>query len=148
MGINRIILLMLCSLMILPNAVFCEEETRNPPMVKVPNGTYGVTDMNDNPLGSMTFTSNGESMSFAGSGLTGEFEWRETGGPPIAVPGPPGYGSSVIRELIPYELGGSVQYVFAAEGVRCRLEIPGKWLSNPVRQRPKHAAAVAARVFS
>jgi PAS domain S-box-containing protein len=75
-------------------------------------------------------------------------EWRETGGPPIAVPGPPGYGSSVIRELIPYELGGSVQYVFAPEGVRCRLEIPGKWLSNPVRQRPKHAAAVAARVVS
>jgi len=75
-------------------------------------------------------------------------EWRETGGPPIAVPGPPGYGSSVIRELIPYELGGSVQYVFAPEGVRCRLEIPGKWLSNPVRQRPKHAAAVAAGVFS
>jgi PAS domain S-box-containing protein len=75
-------------------------------------------------------------------------EWRETGGPPIAVPGPPGYGSSVIRELIPYELGGSVQYVFAPEGVRCRLEIPAKWLNNPVRQRPTHAAAMAARVFS
>jgi two-component sensor histidine kinase len=62
-------------------------------------------------------------------------EWRETGGPPIVVPGPPGYGSSVIRELIPYELGGSVDYVFAPDGVRCKVEIPGKWLSNGVRQR-------------
>src|SRR5262245_40100694 len=44
-------------------------------------------------------------------------EWRETGGPPIAVQGPSGYGSSVIRDLIPYELGGSVDYVLAPEGV-------------------------------
>jgi PAS domain S-box-containing protein len=65
-------------------------------------------------------------------------EWRETGGPPILVPGAPGYGSSVIRELIPYELGGSVDYVFAPEGVRCKLEIPGKWLSNGTRQRHNH----------
>jgi len=75
-------------------------------------------------------------------------EWRETGGPPIAVPGPPGYGSSVIRELIPYELGGSVQYVFAPEGVRCRVEIPGKWLSTRAQARGKHAAAVLSRGFS
>jgi two-component sensor histidine kinase len=62
-------------------------------------------------------------------------EWRETGGPPIAVPGPSGYGSSVIRDLIPYELGGSVDYVLDPEGVRCRVEIPAKWLRNGVRQR-------------
>src|SRR5262245_4814533 len=75
-------------------------------------------------------------------------EWRETGGPPIAVPGPPGYGSSVIRELIPYELGGSVHYVFAPDGVRCRVEIPGRWLSTRARSRGKHAAAVLSRAFS
>jgi PAS domain S-box-containing protein len=57
-------------------------------------------------------------------------EWLETGGPPVGVPGPSGYGSSVIRDLIPYELGGSVEYVFAPEGVRCRVEIPAKWLRN------------------
>jgi PAS domain S-box-containing protein len=75
-------------------------------------------------------------------------EWRESGGPPIAIPGPPGYGSSVIRELIPYELGGSVHYDFAPEGVRCRLEIPAKWLSTRARSRGKHAAAVLSRAFS
>ena len=43
-------------------------------------------------------------------------EWRETGGPTIVAPGPSGYGSSVIRDLIPYELGGSVDYVLAPGG--------------------------------
>jgi PAS domain S-box-containing protein len=60
-------------------------------------------------------------------------EWRETGGPTIVAPGPCGYGSSVIRNLIPYELGGSVDYVLAPDGVRCRVEIPGKWLSDGLR---------------
>jgi PAS domain S-box-containing protein len=57
-------------------------------------------------------------------------EWRETGGPTVVAPGPSGYGSSVIRDLIPYELGGSVDYVLAPGGVRCRVEIPAKWLNN------------------
>jgi len=34
----------------------------------------------------------------------------------------------VIRDLIPYELGGTVDYVLAADGVRCKFEIPAKWL--------------------
>jgi two-component sensor histidine kinase len=68
-------------------------------------------------------------------------EWCETGGPPIVLPGPSGYGSSVIRDLIPYELGGSVDYVLAREGVRCRVEIPAKWLRNSDRQRGSHDEA-------
>jgi two-component sensor histidine kinase len=62
-------------------------------------------------------------------------EWRETGGPPIVDPGPPGYGSSLIRELIPHELGGSVDYVHTPEGVRCRVELSAIWLSDGRRQR-------------
>jgi len=55
-------------------------------------------------------------------------EWCETGGPPVLAPSVPGYGASVICDLIPYELGGTVDYVLAADGVRCKLEIPTKWL--------------------
>jgi len=36
----------------------------------------------------------------------------------------------VIHDLIPYELGGSVDYELAREGVRCKLEIPDKWLQH------------------
>ena len=71
-------------------------------------------------------------------------EWCETGGPPIAVPGPSGYGSYVIRDLIPYELGGSVDYVLAPEGVSCRVEIPEEWLRNGVRPRSNHDEALHA----
>jgi PAS domain S-box-containing protein len=57
-------------------------------------------------------------------------EWRETGGPQIIAPKATGYGTSVICDLVPYELGGSVDYQLAREGARCRLEIPGQWLSD------------------
>ena len=50
--------------------------------------------------------------------------WRETGGPTVETPKRFGYGTGVIRELIPYELGGTVDVSFAPDGVRCRLEIP------------------------
>ena len=62
-------------------------------------------------------------------------EWFETGGPPVVAHSVPGYGTSVIRDLIPYELGGTVDYVLAADGVRCKLGIPAKWLSRRTSQR-------------
>jgi PAS domain S-box-containing protein len=62
-------------------------------------------------------------------------EWREIGGPQVVSPNAAGFGTSVIRDLIPYELGGVVHYRLAREGVRCRLEIPAEWLSNSSRIR-------------
>jgi two-component sensor histidine kinase len=51
--------------------------------------------------------------------------WRETGGPPVAPSAPQsGYGTSLIRDLIPHELGGKVDLVMAPEGVRCTIVIP------------------------
>jgi PAS domain S-box-containing protein len=51
-------------------------------------------------------------------------EWQETGGPPVSPPNASGYGTSIICELLPYELGGTVDLSFAPGGVQCRLEIP------------------------
>jgi PAS domain S-box-containing protein len=50
-------------------------------------------------------------------------EWQETGGPTITTPTKPGFGTSVIRDLIPYELGGVVELTFGPNGVRCIIEI-------------------------
>ena len=50
--------------------------------------------------------------------------WRETGGPRVEAPKKSGFGTSVVRELVPYELGGTVDFSFAPEGLQCRLEIP------------------------
>jgi two-component sensor histidine kinase len=51
-------------------------------------------------------------------------EWDETGGPRVSPPTRLGYGSSVIRDLLPYGLRGRVDLVFEVDGVRCTIEIP------------------------
>ncbi len=52
------------------------------------------------------------------------FAWREFGVPRTAVEVKSGYGTRLIRELVPHELGGTVDLEFAAEGVSCRIEFP------------------------
>jgi len=64
-----------------------------------------------------------------GSGARLAIEWKEVGGPRVVPPKQPGYGTSIVRELIPFELGGSVELTFAPDGLRCRLEIPANWAS-------------------
>jgi PAS domain S-box-containing protein len=57
-------------------------------------------------------------------------EWQEIGGPPVSAPSASGYGTTIIRDLIPYEFGGRVDLVFALQGVRCHVELPADWLSD------------------
>ena len=57
-------------------------------------------------------------------------DWEESGGPSVVDENRVGYGSSVIRELIPHELDGAVDLVYAVEGVRCNLEFSTRWLSG------------------
>jgi two-component sensor histidine kinase len=51
-------------------------------------------------------------------------EWKETGGPQVAGPAREGYGSSVIRDVLAYEMGGRVDLVFETDGIRCTIELP------------------------
>jgi len=77
-----------------------------------------------------------------GSASTAVFlEWQEKGGPPVIAPTAPGYGTSVICDLIPYELGGAVDLIFAAEGVGCRIVIPAKWVGSPGFRMPRRGLA-------
>ena len=57
-------------------------------------------------------------------------EWQEIGGPQVLPPTQPGYGAGVIREIIPFELGGTVELAFLQQGVRCRMELPAEWMST------------------
>jgi PAS domain S-box-containing protein len=50
--------------------------------------------------------------------------WRERGGPAIEAPVQFGYGSRLIRFLIPHELGGAVELTFPSDGACCKIEIP------------------------
>jgi two-component sensor histidine kinase len=57
-------------------------------------------------------------------------DWQEARGPAVSPSSHIGYGTSIIRDLVPYELGGTVDLAFPPEGVRCRLQIPAQWLSR------------------
>jgi PAS domain S-box-containing protein len=50
--------------------------------------------------------------------------WHESGGPAVGEPVQRGFGSILIEESIPYELGGSVVLDFARGGVRCTIAFP------------------------
>jgi PAS domain S-box-containing protein len=56
-------------------------------------------------------------------------DWKEIGGPPVVQPKRSGYGTCVVREVIPFELGGAVDLAFESDGLRCRLEIPADWVN-------------------
>jgi two-component sensor histidine kinase len=51
-----------------------------------------------------------------------ELQWCEEGGPVVTTPARPGYGTNLIRELVPYELGGTVDLEFKPDGLRCTIE--------------------------
>jgi PAS domain S-box-containing protein len=57
-------------------------------------------------------------------------DWKEIGGSPVDARRKANYGSSVITDLVPYELAGTADLVFAAEGVRCRLSVPAEWVRS------------------
>ncbi len=60
-------------------------------------------------------------------------DWEESGGPKVIANTRSGYGTSVISDLIPYELGGTVDLVLAPAGVRCKIELPAHWLTSSYR---------------
>jgi PAS domain S-box-containing protein len=59
-----------------------------------------------------------------GAGAKLMLVWQEHGGPPVRSEIQTSYGTNLIRNLIPHELGGRVDLAFTSEGVSCRIEIP------------------------
>jgi PAS domain S-box-containing protein len=51
-------------------------------------------------------------------------EWREEGGPVVAVPLRRSFGTKFIERSIASELGGHARLTFAESGLRCTIELP------------------------
>jgi two-component sensor histidine kinase len=49
--------------------------------------------------------------------------WRESGGPPIAAPGPKGFGLRLVEMGLAREISGAVELVFPPEGLTCSWEM-------------------------
>ena len=75
-------------------------------------------------------------------------EWQEAGGPPVETPNKSGYGTGVIADLLPYELGGTADLTFASDGVKCRLEIPAHWVTRAGRLNTKQNELSSAQFIS
>jgi PAS domain S-box-containing protein len=74
------------------------------------------------------------------AGTTLTITWREFGGLPIAAPVRSGYGSSLIRDLIPHELGGTVDLIFSPDGACCKIEFPlDREAEIPLEEAPRRA---------
>jgi two-component sensor histidine kinase len=52
------------------------------------------------------------------------FLWAEVGGPPVTPPGSRGFGSRLLERGLARELGGTVTLDFAADGLKCRIDVP------------------------
>jgi two-component sensor histidine kinase len=48
--------------------------------------------------------------------------WRETGGPPVALPARHGFGRVLIEQAVAHELGGRARLEFGPQGVSYALE--------------------------
>jgi PAS domain S-box-containing protein len=66
--------------------------------------------------------------------------WEESDGPNVVPPTRSGFGTSIVRELIPYELGGSVEPEYPSAGFRCKVEIPGHWITTGISPARRLAA--------
>ncbi len=51
-----------------------------------------------------------------------DFEWRESGGPPVSPPKRHGFGLRMIERALTTDLQGKVTVDFAADGIVCRIE--------------------------
>lgn len=53
-----------------------------------------------------------------------EITWKERGGPPVREPGAHRFGTTLIRQAVPFELGGRSGLRFASDGVEAMLMLP------------------------
>jgi light-regulated signal transduction histidine kinase (bacteriophytochrome)/CheY-like chemotaxis protein len=53
--------------------------------------------------------------------------WRESDGPPVKQPTRQGFGTTIIRRSIPYELGGQADVRYEPEGLEAHFLIPEKF---------------------
>nr|WP_251007986.1 HWE histidine kinase domain-containing protein [Sphingobium sp. BHU LFT2] len=58
------------------------------------------------------------------------FVWQESGGPPVQAPKRKGFGTTIIKRSVPYDLGGQAKIDYASRGVRAEFIIPARHVSD------------------
>ncbi|SEH13098.1 Bacteriophytochrome (light-regulated signal transduction histidine kinase) [Sphingopyxis sp. YR583] len=60
--------------------------------------------------------------------------WRESGGPRVEMPSRRGFGSVLIERSVPFDLGGTSDLDYKADGLQAEFLIPGRFIS--LREAP------------
>jgi CheY-like chemotaxis protein len=71
-------------------------------------------------------------------------DWQEIGGPVVQPPTRQGFGSTIIRRSIPYDLGGEAKIEFAPLGLSAHFVIPERHVSQRVPPRTTAAPEAEA----
>ena len=59
-------------------------------------------------------------------------EWAEAGGPVVVAPTRRGFGSTIIEQSVPFDLGGEAAIEYRLEGFRARFVIPARHVAGQV----------------
>jgi light-regulated signal transduction histidine kinase (bacteriophytochrome) len=59
-----------------------------------------------------------------------ELQWREDGGPTVEAPKRTGFGTSLIRRSVPFDLGGKSEIDYRPQGLVAKLSIPERFVEN------------------
>jgi len=51
-------------------------------------------------------------------------QWTEQGGPEVKAPQRTGYGTTLIRKLLTFEFGGTVELQYLPDGLKCEISLP------------------------
>ena len=70
-------------------------------------------------------------------------EWQESDGPKVAPPAERGFGSTLIEQAVPHELGGEAELKFLPDGVCAQLFLPARVLEE-AGHRPLSAPEAGA----
>ena len=92
--------------------------------------SLGIHELCTNALkyGALSVESGSVSISWGEIDVAGapsfEFEWKESGGPPVVAPQIKGFGSKLIERGLASELGGKIELKYDPLGVVCRFTVP------------------------
>lgn len=56
--------------------------------------------------------------------------WREAGGPPVSPPTRKGFGSTIIEQSIPYDLGGRAETTYPKAGFEAEFWVPARFIGE------------------
>ncbi len=68
-------------------------------------------------------------------------DWAEAGGPPVKAPTRAGFGSTLIGQVVPFDLGGRAEVEYAPAGLRAQFAIPQRHITAGDATRAVKSAA-------